>query len=140
MVTRAEREAREAALLAACVTVPFGPACVNITGLRAGDANEMTFTLTSGGVPIDLTGLTLDAQARKTAQAPDPPAMTAVIEITDAALGKGVIRWPGAEVSSALAGAGSWSGVWDLQIGDGTGDPVTVVEGTIGAVSDVTRP
>lgn len=125
----------------ACVTVPMGPACVNISGVRAGDRNEMSFTLTQGGTPIDLTGKTLAAQARvKVTDA--SPAVTAEVEITDALAGKGIIRWPGDEVRTSLGTKGSWTGVWDMQMSNGTGpdDAQTVVEGKFGAVLDVTRP
>jgi hypothetical protein len=46
-----------------CVTVPLGPACANITGVRAGDRNQFTVTVTNQGQPIDLTGQTVTAPA-----------------------------------------------------------------------------
>ena len=129
--------------MATCVVVPMGPACVNITGVRAGDRNQMNFALTSGGAPIDLTGKTLQAQARTKATDPDPPVLTAVVDVLDAVAGTGVLRWPGDQVYDALDPVkGTWSGFWDMQVVDDA-DPdnvVTVVEGTIAAVTDITRP
>jgi len=122
-----------------CVVVPLGPACVDITGVRAGDRNEMAFTITSAGAPVDLTGQTLSAQARKKATDPSP-AVTAIITVTDAVAGKGTMRWPGAEVRTSLGTADKWTGVWDLQAGDPASDPVTLVAGKFSAVLDVTRP
>jgi hypothetical protein len=121
-----------------CVTVPLGPACVNVTGVRAGDRNEMTFTLTSKGTPIDLTGMAVTAMARKKATDADP-AVTAEVTITDPVNGQGFLRWPGAEVATSMAGKAEWIGVWDMQIDDGATDPVTVAAGGFTATMDVTR-
>lgn len=119
----------------------LGPAKVDLAGIRAGDRNEFTMTLHRGADPLDLTGVTLNAQARKKAADPDPPAITAVIEVTDATAGELAIRWPGVAVGVALAGAETWAGVWDLQASTGDGEePLTLVAGAFGAVMDVTRP
>lgn len=124
--------------MAACVVVPLGPACVNITGVRAGDRNEFTATLTTKGVPLDLTGQTVTAQARTKALATE--ALDAVVEVTDAVNGEVTIRWPGDAVTTWLNGKASLNGVWDMQVDNGVDDPVTVVEGTFSAAMDVTRP
>src|SRR4051812_26027865 len=105
-------------------TVPLGPALVNVTGVRSGDRNVFTVTLTSGGQPFDLTGVEVTAQARKTSLTPD--ALDAVVEVIDAAAGKVRVRWPGEDVTTWLDGKGSVKGVWDLQLADGTSDPLTV--------------
>lgn len=124
----------------AAVTVPLGPPAVNITGVRAGDRNLMTVSVTTAGVPVDLTGLTPAAQARKKSIDPDPPVITAVVTVTDAPAGELEIRWPGDQVTTALAGKETWSGVWDLQLDPAADDPITVCAGTFAAVMDVTRP
>ena len=120
-----------------CVVVSLGPACVDITGIRAGDRNLMTMNLTSGGDPMDLTGLTVEAEARASSTATD--SITAVVEILDALAGKISVRWPGDEVTEMLAGKATWKGVWDLQVGDGSSDPWTVAAGKFSAEMDVTR-
>lgn len=119
--------------------MPLGPAVVNLTGVRAGDRNEFTMTLTSGGVPVNLTGHTVTAAARKKAEDVDPPACTAVVTVTDAVAGQLTVAWPGDAVRAMLGGAASWAGVWDLQSAPASGDPVTLVAGTLTAVMDVTR-
>ena len=125
--------------MAARVVVPLGPAYVDITGVRAGDRNQMTITVRLDGSPVDLTGQTVTAQARKTTNAPDPPAVTAVIEVTDAAAGALILRWPGDAVRAVLGTATKWDGVWDMQVQGSSEDPVTVAAGKFAAVSDVTR-
>ena len=124
--------------MAACVVVPFGPACVNLTGVRAGGRNLMSATITAKGTPVDLTGFTLSAQARK--KSTDPTvALQAEITVVDAVAGEVTIRWPGEDVTLLLAGKASWDGVWDMQMDDTLSDPVTIVEGKFNAVMDVTR-
>jgi hypothetical protein len=121
-------------------TLTLGPAAVNLVGVRAGDRNLFGIALVEGETPVDLTGLTATAQARKSATDPDPAALTAVVEVIDAPGGRLTVRWPGAAVTAVLAGAATWAGVWDLQIGSTGADPVTLVAGTFTAETDVTRP
>jgi hypothetical protein len=121
-------------------TLTLGPAVVNITGVRAGDRNSFQLTITDGGTPVNLTGQTITAHAREVATDPNPPAITATITIVNAPAGILTVAFPGAAVTAALAGTAAWSGVWDLQMQSGATDPVTLVAGTLDAVSDVTRP
>lgn len=121
-----------------CVAVPLGPACANITGVRGGDRNIMTVRITSNGLPVNLTGKTLTAQARKTPL--DTSALDAVVTVTDALDGRVELRWPGAQVATLLGTKKSWTGVWDLQIAEPGLDPLTVAAGTFAAEMDVTRP
>ena len=114
--------------MAGPVTVPLGPAVAHLVGVRAGDRNLLHVRITSAGVPLDLTGSTVTAQARK--KSTDAvPAITADVEVTDAALGEIDLRWPGEQVTAALAGADTWAGVWDLQVQAGADDPVTICAG-----------
>jgi len=99
----------------------------------------MAFSITNGGTPVDLTGQTLSAQARKKITDANP-AVTAVVTITDAVNGKGTIRWPGDQVTTSMGGRSSWTGVWDLQVAAGADEVTTLVEGKFSAVMDVTRP
>jgi hypothetical protein len=121
-----------------CVVVPLGPACANITGVRAGDRNLMTATISSKGEPVDLSGKTVTAQARKSVT-DQGAALNAVIEVLDAINGQIAIRWPGADVTALLAGKKAWSGVWDLQVAEPALDPLTIAAGTFAAEMDVTR-
>lgn len=120
-----------------CVVVPLGPACVDLEGVRAGDRNLMTATLTSKGAPVNLTGYTVTAQARK--KSTDSAALDAVVTIVNALTGDISIRWPGDDVTALLAGKATWNGVWDLQIEQVGSDPLTVAAGNFHAYMDVTR-
>jgi hypothetical protein len=125
-------------MAATCVIVPLGPACVDLTGVRAGDRNLVTATITSKGAPVNLTGYTVSAQARK--KSVDTAALAAVVTVDNAALGQISIRWPGDAVTTLLDGKATWNGVWDLQIDQAGSDPLTVAAGKFSAVMDVTRP
>lgn len=123
----------------AAVVVPLGPAVVDITGVRAGDRNLVTLTLTSGGAPLNLTGMVVTSQVRKLSVDPDPPALVAEVTVTDAPGGKVSVRWVGDDVREILNGAAAWEGVWDVQVASGTADPLTVAAGKWAAEMDVTR-
>jgi len=116
----------------------MGPACADISGVRAGDRNLMTATITSKGSPVNLTGYTLMAHA-KVKNTDATPALVAVITVVDAVAGSITLRWPGDDVRTLLAGKPTWAGVWDMQIDNGVEDPVTVVTGKFRAELDVTR-
>lgn len=121
-------------------TITFGPAPLDFDGVRAGDRNLVTFSLTMNGTPFDLTGRTLTAQVRSKVN-DDAVALVAHIDVTDAATGKGTILWDGEEVRTLLAGALKWTGVWDMQAvsdADPT-DVITLCAGAFTAVLDVTR-
>lgn len=120
------------------VLITLGPAKVDIAGVRAGDRNEFQINLTADGDPMDLTGMTVSAQARSTAA--DTTHLDAVLSITDAPGGVLRIYWPGDDVRTWLGTSVRQSGVWDLQLGtDGGTDAVTVIAGSFTAELDVTR-
>lgn len=119
--------------------VTLTPPTLDLYGIRAGDRNLMTVTLTRSGTPIDLTGQQVKAQARKVASDIDPPALTATITITNAAGGVFTMEWDGDAVRTLLGTEVSWTGVWDLQYGPSGGKPLTIAAGAFRADMDVTR-
>jgi hypothetical protein len=119
--------------------VQFGPAVVDCLGVRSGDKNQMSVVVSQDGAPMSLTGATCTAVARKVITDPDPPALTAVVTVTDAAAGALSVRWPGDAVRTLLGTALKWDGVWDLQIATSGQDPVTIAAGKISLEQDVTR-
>lgn len=127
--------------MAECVIIPMGPACVNITGIRAGDRNLITGHISeSPGVDYDLTGLTLTAMARKVATDASPAVTATVTVVGDPEDGNFTIRWPGSQVRTTLGTSKKWKGVWDLQASNGVDDPSTLMSGSIEFEMDVTRP
>lgn len=121
-------------------TVDLGPAIINIVGVRAGDKNEMVINLKKDGVPYDVTGMTITAQARAKATDTGIAPIVAVVSIIDADAGKIDVRWPGDQVAEVIpSGKSMWRGVWDLQQVTGSEDPVTLIAGTFEVSMDVTR-
>lgn len=103
--------------------------------ITRGDDYRVMITLTSNGVPFDLTGHTAKAQIRpSTATAAVLSAeFTATVETpaTD-----GVIKL---ELDNTTTSALTGNGVWDLEITDSGGWVTTVASGTVTLVPDVTR-
>jgi len=118
-------------------TVDIGPPKVDLLRIRAGDRNLFTMKLTQNDQPFDLTGLTIEAQARST-PIDTVIAVTAVITVIDAEQGHFEMRWPGNEVRALVADKVAWNGVWDLQVGNGS-DPQTLMAGVFTVEPDVTR-
>lgn len=118
-------------------TVPLGPATVDLTGVRAGDHNRFTVTITSNGQPLDLTGAQVNAQARRVIT--DTDALTAQVDILDPTQGHIAVAWDGEEVREFLGAAVHLAGVWDLQVTTQGGDPQTLAAGRFNAELDVTR-
>lgn len=119
-------------------TVNAGPEQINITGIRAGDRNEILVTITDGGVPLDTTGAVVRAQAR--AKSTSPSALTATVIPADETKGEYLLQWPGDKVRQLLGAADRWDGVWDLEVVEaGNTVPLTLATGTFTAFMDITR-
>ena len=118
--------------------IDVGPAKLDLLRIRAGDRNAFNVKLTDSNGIVNLTDKVIEAQAR--IRPTDPAiAVSAVITMTDVAQGEFEMRWPGEDVRDVLAGADTWSGVWDLQITEPGQDPQTLVAGAFTIESDVTR-
>lgn len=121
-------------------SINLTPAKVDVSGIRAGDKNEITATLRdSSGTPIDLTEYEVRSMVRKN-PLDELPAIIAVIQKLDETQGYIMIKWPGDQVSNAMSieGTTTFKGVWDLQI-ERMGEVTTICEGTFQAVMDITR-
>src|SRR5207342_3115774 len=105
------------------VAVPLGPAQVDITGVIAGDLNEFQITLQTGAAKTNVTGTTFNASDRVTKI--DPTSLDAVVSIVDGPNGIIMVRWPGDDVRDWLGTNVTQKGVWDLEMINGTNDPLT---------------
>lgn len=117
----------------------LNPARIDVIGVRGGDKNEMIMNLKQNGVALDVSDMTLEAQARGSSTDTGEAPLIAVVTIVDGPTGRVSVRWPGAQVTRVLAGAASWAGVWDLQQTEEGEDPVTLIAGAFQAVQDVTK-
>lgn len=109
--------------------------------LYAGDRNEKTLQVLKDGDPWDLTGATVTAQARRTANDP-VVALTASVTPVDASQGIYTLGWDGNAVRALLGAEASWTGMWDMDVleaGRADGESETVADGAVLAEMDVTK-
>lgn len=106
--------------------------------LYAGDGTVLRLKMAdASGNPIGATG-SVAAQVRKTRGDPAPQADFAV-DLTDAATGVVLLSLTG-EQTAALVGDGTlFTGVWDCQWTPAGQEPLTIVQGAVRCVLDVTR-
>ena len=86
------------------------PICV-----RANSRNEITLQILLGGDPMDTTGATVGAEARRDAADP-APAISATVTPVDEANGIYTLSWAGPDVATLLGGEANWTGSWVLDV------------------------
>jgi hypothetical protein len=106
----------------------------------SGDENRMVLQVLAGGVPMDLTGVEIAAQARSDRLPATAVGVDAVVVPVDAAMGLFALTWDGEVLRTLIGSEPSWVGVWDLQLlGLGKVLPESPLGGTFTAMPDVTR-
>ena len=116
----------------------FAPTTLDLLNLRGGDDESIDMKLSQDGIPLDTTGGVVTAQIRKTAIS-EEIAVSAQVTIEDASIGHYTILFQGADLTAALDGKASFSGVWDVQLVL-AGTTSTLLAGSANILSDVTRP
>jgi len=121
-------------------TLSLVPQVVGIA-LYAGDGAALRITVrdvATPPAPIDLTG-TVRAQVR--ASRPDVnPLLDFAVDTSDAANGVVVLTLTGDQTASLLGGTeGPFSGYYDVEWTPAGAEPVTLVQGDVSCVLDVTR-
>ena len=120
--------------------IKTAPAAATPWTVYAGDRNDQLLVFQQpDGSPWDITGAVITSQAR--AEATDTVvALEATCTIVDGPAGTARVEWDGEAVRALLAGADTWTGVWDLQLLEsGQALPLTLLAGKFTAVHDVTR-
>jgi hypothetical protein len=112
-------------------------------GLYAGDGVSFRIICkTPAGAPVDLNG-TVKAQIRLERLTPDPPILEFSSNMVDAFKGVVTLSLTGAQTQQLIthpsAKAGTFTGVWDTQWTPSNNQPVTLVQGKVECVADVTR-
>lgn len=128
-------------------TINYEPQVLNLT-LYAGDGVRFRLLASDpSGEPVNLTG-TIIAQIRKNREAADPADAVFDIDLTDAADGIAVVSMTGAHthdlVESLGGGAGisdgqTYKGVWDLQWSATGAQPMTLCQGEVECIPDVSH-
>ena len=107
--------------------------------LYAGDGTSFTLTIqTPAGVAIPLTGAIL-AQIRVDRDSPDPVNATFAVNWADAGLGKVGLSLTGAQTQALVTTEDKFVGVWDIQWTPSGEEPVTLCQGKVECMPDVSR-
>jgi hypothetical protein len=118
-------------------SISYNPQVLDLT-LYAGDGAGMRFTLTdSDNLPLNVTGAVV-AQIRLTRDAPDPALATFAVDVTDGADGIVVISLTGDQTLD-LAPEEKFVGVWDLEWTATNSEPMTLCQGKVECLPDVTH-
>jgi hypothetical protein len=115
-------------------SITYDPQVLDLT-LYAGDGANFRLVVTNGtGAPVNLTGSML-AQVRLTRDAPDPPDAIFSVDLSGAAEGIAVLELTGEQTQQL----DKYSGVWDLQWTATGEEPVTICQGKLECLPDVSH-
>ena len=118
-------------------TIIYEPQVLDLV-FYAGDGANFRLVVTDIlGVPLDLTGVML-AQVRVKRDAPDPPDAVFNIDLTGHAEGIAVLSLTGEE-TQALSPIAKYSGEWDLEWTATDAEPVTLCQGKVECMPDVSH-
>lgn len=107
--------------------------------LYAGDGTSFSLTVTDPDeTPLDLTGAMI-AQIRVERDSPDPASAEFDIDLTDAATGVAVLSLPGTATQALVVDDIKFVGVWDVQWTPSGGEPLTLCQGKVECMPDVSR-
>lgn len=107
--------------------------------LYAGDGVGFRLTFnTTAGSPVDVSGA-MKAQIRLEREAPDPALADFDVDMTDAATGVVLLELSGADTHALITSGEKFVGVWDLQWTPTGSEPLTVVQGKVECMPDVTH-
>lgn len=115
-------------------TITYDPQVLDLI-LYAGDGASFRLVVTQvGGAPVDLTG-TMLAQVRPTRESVDTPDAIFDVDLTEAVDGIAVLSLTG-DQTQAL---GKYTGVWDLEWTPTGQEPVTLCQGKLECLPDVSH-
>lgn len=118
-------------------TIKYTPQTLDLE-LYSGDGSGLRFKLVdSANAPLNISG-TLRAQVRATRDSVDPPLAEFSIDQTNASAGIVLIYLTG-EKTQALAPEEKFVGVWDLEWTPTNGEPLTLCQGKVECLPDVSH-
>lgn len=115
-------------------TISYEPQVLDLI-LYAGDGSNFRLVITDTlGHPVNLSGAMI-AQIRSTRDEIDPPDATFNIDLTNAEGGIAVLTLTGDQTTLL----GKYRGVWDLEWTATGEEPVTICQGKVECLLDVSR-
>lgn len=119
-------------------TLIYVPQVVDLV-LYAGDGASFSLKVTDPtAAPIAVTG-TILAQIRLERDTADPPLAVFTADMTNAATGTIVLSLTGSETQSLVTTDQKFVGVWDVQWTAVGAEPVTLCQGKVECMPDVSR-
>ena len=119
-------------------TLTYVPQTVDLV-LYAGDGTSFRLTVTDPAKdPLPLTG-TMIAQIRAERDSPDPPSAEFTVDLTDAADGVAVLKLSGTDTQALVVDDVKFVGVWDVEWTPTDAEPVTLCQGKVECMPDVSR-
>jgi hypothetical protein len=118
-------------------TITYEPQVLDLV-LYAGDGANFRLVVTDpAGVPMNLTG-SMKAQIREGRDTSDQMKASFTVDLTGAATGIAILSLTGAQ-TQALAPSDKFVGVWDLEWTATGKQPLTLCQGKVECLQDVSR-
>ncbi len=125
-------------------TLSIQPSVLDLA-LYAGDGVSFKLICTDNEdppQPVNLTG-DIQAQIRVDRSSSDPPVATFSADMSGADIGEITLSLTGEQTADLMDGAGvakgKFTGVWDIQWTQTSGQPRTLCQGKVECIADVTR-
>lgn len=115
-------------------SITYDPQVLDL-GLYAGDGTSFRLVVTdAAGAPVNLTG-SMIAQIRTARDSQDPPVTSFNIDLSQSVEGIAGLKLTGDQTQML----GKFSGVWDLQWTPIDTEPVTLCQGKVECILDVSH-
>ena len=115
-------------------TIAYEPQVLDLV-LYAGDGVNFRLVVTdTGSAPVNLDG-TMLAQIRSARDESDPPDAVFEVDLAEATDGIATLKLTGDQTQQL----GKYSGVWDLQWTSTNAEPVTICQGKVECMLDVSH-
>jgi hypothetical protein len=119
-------------------TITYVPQVLDLV-LYAGDGVKFRLVVTDvAGAPVNLTGAMI-AQVRHAREDADPADADFSIDLTEAALGVAILGLTGEQTHALVTSNEKFIGVWDLEWTAAGEEPMTLCQGKVECVPDVSH-
>lgn len=118
--------------------IDYEPQIIDLI-IYAGDGISFSLTVTDPSkVVIPLSG-SMIAQIRAERDSPDPPSAEFAIDLTSSDSGIAVLSLTGEQTQALVVDDTNFMGVWDVQWTPAGGEPITLCQGKVECLPDVSR-
>jgi hypothetical protein len=119
-------------------TIDLEPQTLDLV-LYAGDGAKIRLTVTDqADAPVTLSG-TVVAQIRTKRPDADPAKAIFSVDLANAATGVVLLSLTGTQTQALIVGGKKFKGFWDVQWTPSGAQPISLVQGTVECVLDVSR-